>query len=94
MVILELISVTKLLLLRHLESDRGPPFLTGYVIHIQNPGFLGDRGGTLFTPEISGFWTGGTLLRGGSYSQLGGHVSTIIKSKNVVLSIGYNRSAY
>ena len=51
-------------LLRHLKSDTDPPLLTGYVIHTQNPGFLGDRG-YVINSQKSRILERGYLIEGG-----------------------------
>ena len=69
-----LISVTNLILLRHLESGRDPPFLTGYLIHTQNSGFWGDRGYVIYTKKSRILERGYLIEGGGHYSQLGGTI--------------------
>ena len=68
---LELISVTNLLLLRHLESDREPPpLLTGYVIYTKIWGFQNVRGSLIYTKK-SRILGRGSLIEGRSLFSIG-----------------------
>ena len=75
-------------LLRHLKSDTDPPLLTGYVIHTQNPGFLGDRG-YVINSQKSRILERGYLIHTKNPGFLGDRGYVIYSKKSRILERGY-----